>query len=306
MNATIRAVVRAAVDRGWEAFGVRDGFAGLMDGRFMPLGARDVGGIIQLGGTMLGSARAPAFKEEAGQRRALDALDDHDIGGLVVIGGNGTQTGSHALHQRGVPVVGVSSTIDNDLHGADITLGVDTALNVALEAIDRLRVTAASHRRAFLVEVMGRDSGYLAVMSAIAGGAEVVVVPEVDIGPEDVAAEVQRLYRGGKTHAIIVVAEGARYGAAELAEWLSKADPGYELRATTLGHVQRGGSPNVFDRLLGSRLGAAAVERLATGEHGTLVGLVGSRVKTTPLAEVVATRRTLDPALLSLARMLAK
>ena len=306
MNATIRAVVRAAVAKGWEAFGVRDGFAGLMDGRFVPLGARDVGGIIQRGGTMLGSARAPAFKEEAGQRRALDALDDHDLDTLVVIGGNGTQTGSHALHARGVPVIGIASTIDNDLHGADITLGVDTALNVALEALDRLRVTAASHRRAFLVEVMGRDSGYLAVMAGIAGGAEVVVVPEVEVEPGDVAAEVHRLYDGGKSHAIVVVAEGARYGAAALAERLSRADPGFELRVTTLGHVQRGGAPNVFDRLLGSRMGAAAVDRLAAGETGTLVGLVGGRLTSTPLAEVVATRRRLDPALLELARMLAK
>ncbi|HVR29945.1 MAG TPA: ATP-dependent 6-phosphofructokinase [Thermoanaerobaculia bacterium] len=306
MNAAVRAVVRAAADKRWTALGVRDGFAGLMAGSLVPLGARDVGGIIQLGGTFLGSARSPEFKEETGQRRALDALAHHKVDALVVIGGNGSQAGAHALERRGFPVVGIASTIDNDLHGADITIGVDTALNVALEAIDRLRVTAASHRRVFLVEVMGRDSGYLAVVAGIAGGAEVVVVPEVEVGPDDVVAEIRGMRERGKNHALVVVAEGARHGIAALTQHLARADLGCDVRATTLGHVQRGGTPGAFDRLLGSRLGAAAVEQLATGTAGVLLGLVRGAIVPTSLYEVVATPRRLDPALLDLARMLAR
>jgi 6-phosphofructokinase 1 len=306
MNAAIRAVVRTARAKGWEAFGVRDGFAGLMDGRLVPLGARDVGGIIQLGGTILRSARCPEFKDHAGQQRALDALAHDRVDALVVIGGNGSQAGAQALHTRGFPVVGIASTIDNDLHGADITIGVDTALNIALEAIDRLRVTAASHRRAFLVEVMGRDSGYLALMAGMAGGAEVVVVPEVEVGPDDVAEEIRGMCERGKSHAIVVVAEGARYGAAALAERLAPAGLGFDLRVTTLGHVQRGGAPGVFDRLLASRLGAAAVDHIATGATGVLVGLMGADIAATRLDEVVATPRRLNPALVDLARVLAQ
>lgn len=306
MNAAIRGVVRTAVDKGWTVHGVRDGFAGLMAGRLIPLGTRDVGGIIQLGGTLLGSARAPEFKDETGQRQALDALARHQIDALVVIGGSGSQAGAHALQRRGFPVVGIASTIDNDLHGADITIGVDTALNVAIEALDRLRVTAVSHGRTFLVEVMGRDSGYLAVMAAIAGGAELVVIPEVEMGPDEVIAELRRMRERGKLHALVVVAEGARPGIAALTERLARADPGFDLRATTLGHIQRGGAPGAFDRLLGSRLGAAAVEQLATGAAGVLVALSRGAIAPTSLDEVVASRCRLDPALLDLARMLAR
>ncbi len=178
MNAAIRAVVRTGLAKGWEVFGVRRGYTGLIAGHIVPLGARDVGGIIQQGGTILGSARCPEFKTEEGRLEALRQLRFHDIEGLVVIGGNGSQAGAHALSQMGFPVVGVASTIDNDLYGSEITIGVDTALDVALEAIDRLKVTASSHQRAFLVEVMGRNCGYLALMAGIAGGAEAIVLPE--------------------------------------------------------------------------------------------------------------------------------
>lgn len=306
MNAAIRAVVRTALDRGWEPFGVRDGFAGLMAGSFVQLGARDVGGIIQSAGTLLRSARAPEFVTADGQRRALDHLGHRAIDALVIIGGNGSQSGSHALFRHGFPVIGVASTIDNDLHGADITIGVDTALNVALEAIDRLRATATSHRRAFLVEVMGRDSGYLALMAGIAGGAEVVVIPEVDVQPRDVVADIRDMYDRGKSHAIVVAAEGIRGGVAMLVQQLAAADIGFALRTTTLGHVQRGGTPGAFDRLLGTRLGAAAVQHIAAGTAGILLGLQGRAIVSTPLDEVVATPRTLDPALLDLARVLAR
>jgi 6-phosphofructokinase 1 len=186
MNAAIRAMVRTGLAAGCEVIGVRRGYAGLAEGDFRPLGARDVGGIIQLGGTVLGSARFPEFRTEAGRARALDTLGRNGIEGLVVIGGNGSQSGAHALASAGCPVVGVASTIDNDLYGSDITVGVDSALNVALEAVDRLKVTASSHHRAFLVEVMGRDCGYLALMTGIAGGAELVLIPEVETDPEEV------------------------------------------------------------------------------------------------------------------------
>jgi 6-phosphofructokinase 1 len=187
MNAAIRAVVRTGIDKGWEVFGVRNGYAGLCDGQIEALGARDVGNILQRGGTFLGSARLPEFKDEPVRSRGLSQLSSRGIDGLVVIGGNGTQTGALALSRAGLQVVGVASTIDNDLAGSEITIGVDTALNIALEAIDRLRVTASSHKRAFLVEVMGRNCGYLALMAGIAGGADSVVIPEADVEPDAIA-----------------------------------------------------------------------------------------------------------------------
>lgn len=308
MNAAIRAVVRTGLDRGWEVFGVRRGFAGLIADDFIPLGARDVGGIIQRGGTKLGSARAPEFKTEDGQLKALRQLNEREISALVVIGGNGSQAGAHALSQMGFPVVGVASTIDNDLYGSEITIGVDTALNVALEAIDRLKVTASSHERAFLVEVMGRDCGYIALMTGIAGGAEAIVIPEAEANPEQIAQELRAAYERGKAHAIVVVAEGAAYNAEGLANYFKEHRErlGFDLRATKLGHVQRGGAPGVFDRLLATRLGAAATEHLARGEHGWLMGWLGGEVRATPLAEVAANKKPLDLSLLELARVLAR
>jgi 6-phosphofructokinase 1 len=205
-------------------------------------------------------------------------------------------------------VVGVASTIDNDLYGSEITIGVDTALNVALEAIDRLKVTAESHHRAFLVEVMGRECGYLALMAGIAGGAEAVIVPEMETDPEVLAAELRAAYERGKPHALVVVAEGARYNAAALAQYFKEHRErlGFDLRVTILGHVQRGGEPDAFDRLLATRLGAAATEHLAQNEHGLLVGLLKGEIVATSLAEVVANKKPLDLELLKLARVLAK
>lgn len=308
MNAAIRAVARTGLDRGSEVFGVRQGFAGLIAGDFASLGARDVGGVIQRGGTILGSARCPEFKTEEAREKALDHLRRRNISALVVIGGNGSQAGSHALSKMGFPVVGVASTIDNDLYGSEITLGVDTALNIALEAIDRLKVTASSHQRAFLVETMGRDCGYLALMAGIAGGAEAIVVPEIETDPEIVAAELRSAYARGKAHAIVVVAEGAKYNAEGLARYFKEHRKrlGFDLRVTILGHIQRGGAPGVFDRLLATRFGAAATECLARGESGVLIGLIKGEIAATPLDEVVANRKSLDPGLFELARALAK
>jgi len=307
MNAAIRAVVRTALDEGATVIGIRRGYAGLLEGDMTPLGARDVGGIIQRGGTILGSARCPAFHDPKAQADAVATLTKAGVTGLVVVGGNGTQAGAYALSRHNFPVVGVASTIDNDLFGADITLGVDSALNVAIEAIDRLKVTASSHHRAFLVEVMGRDSGYLALSAAIAGGAEAVVLPEVPADPEKIATEIRAAYERGKAHAIVVVAEGANYDAAELVRYFKehKARLGFDLRATILGHVQRGASPGAFDRLLGSRTGHAATKALLKGHHGVLFGLRGGTIQATPLAQVATTKKALSLADLDLARCLS-
>ena len=308
MNAAIRATTRTAIDKGWEVFGVKNGYAGLVDGQIEPLGPRDVGGILQRGGTFLGSARLPGFKEEAVRAQALANLEGRGIDGLVVIGGNGSQAGALALSRAGLEVVGVASTIDNDLAGSEITIGVDTALNIALEAIDRLRVTASSHKRAFLVEVMGRNCGYLALMAGIAGGAESVVIPEVEIEPESIARDLQGAWDRHKAHALVVVAEGARLNAVRLAQHFeqNKGRLGFDLRVTTLGHVQRGGTPSAFDRLLATRFAASAIDCLARGETGRLVGLQRGEIRATPLEEVVGVPRTLDLDLLRLQKVLAK
>jgi 6-phosphofructokinase 1 len=308
MNAAVRAIVRTGLYHGYEMFGVQRGFEGLLGGNIIPLAARDVGGIIQQAGTVLGSARSTEFTTEAGQLKAVHNLGERDIESVIVIGGNGSQNGAHALSQAGVAVVGVASTIDNDLYGSDVTIGVDTALNIALEAIDRLRVTASSHHRGLLVEVMGRNCGYLALMAGVAGGAEAIVIPERELPPEHLANLLRAAYARGKKHALIVVAEGAKNNASRLAEYFKQNENrlGYELRATILGHVQRGGTPTVFDRLLATRLGVAAMESLIRGEHGVLVGLLDNKLAATPLSGVVGRNKPPDLSLLDLAEMLSK
>jgi len=306
MNAAIRAVVRTGVARGWQVYGVKGGYEGLINGIFIPMGTRDVGGILQRGGTILGSARCDDFKTEKGQLHAIRSLNEAEIDGLVVIGGNGSQTGNLALHRHHFPVVGVASTIDNDLYGCDITIGVDTALNIALEAIDRLKTTASSHQRAFLIEVMGRNCGYLALMAAIAGGAESVVLPEIEVDPEHIAEVLTSAYEKGKEHAIIVVAEGAKFNANALDAYFTQHRErlGFDLRVTILGHTQRGGNPGAFDRILASKLGAAATEQLDKGNFGVLVGEIKGEVTSTPLEEVVSHPKTLDKSLIDLAKVL--
>lgn len=308
MNAAIRAVARTGLAGGAEVFGVERGFSGLIEGAFRPLGARDVGGIIGRGGTVLGSARCKDFRTSEGRQAALDGLRSRGIEGLVVIGGNGSQTGAEALSSLGFPVIGIASTIDNDLFGSEVTIGVDTALNIALEAIDRLRTTASSHHRAFLVEVMGRDCGYLALMTGIAGGAEAILIPEIATAPEELALHLRDAHARGKMHAVVVVAEGCERDAGGLERWFAerREELGFELRATILGHVQRGGAPTAFDRLLATRFGAAAAERLLAGENGVLVGLKEGRIASTPLSQVVSGRKPLDPELLRLAKILER
>ena len=308
MNAAIRAAVRTGVSLGAEMLGVRHGYSGLIAGDFLPLGPREVGGIIERGGTVLGSSRCPAFLTAEGQTAAVRQLAQRDIGGLVVIGGNGSQSGAHALALRGVRVAGVASTIDNDLAGSDVTLGATTALDIALEAIDRLRVTASAHGRVFLVEVMGRACGYLALMAGIAGGAEAIVIPESEESPEEVATAIREAYRRGKSHAIVIVAEGAKHDADALSRYFTEHAErlGFELRVTKLGHVQRGGAPRVFDRLSATLLGAAAVEHLDSGRHGVLLGIIGGRVTATALSEAIGGVKPLDARLIQLSHVLSR
>lgn len=308
MNAAIRSVTRSGLASGYEVYGVRGGYTGLIAGELVPFGPREVGGILSLGGTILGTTRCAELRTDAGQDKALRALSRQDIGSLVVIGGNGSQCGAYALSQKGLAVVGVASTIDNDLLGSDITIGATTAIDVALESVDRLRVTASSHQRGFLVEVMGRDCGYLAAMVGIAGGAEFICVPEAPSEPEAVASDIHAAYQRGKAHALVVVAEGAAYNADALSQYFKAHESrlGFEMRVCKLGHVQRGGAPGVTDRMLATRLGAAAVEHLERGAHGVVVGLIGNTVQATPLAEVVNRTKPLDMGLLDLARMLAR
>ncbi|MFI4868652.1 MAG: ATP-dependent 6-phosphofructokinase [Steroidobacterales bacterium] len=307
MNAATRAVVRCAIFRGYEVIGIHHGYTGLIAGDFRPLGLRDVGGILHLGGTMLGTTRCETLKTERGCDDAMATLKRHDIASLIVIGGNGSQAGALKLYQRGAPVIGIASTIDNDLHGTDITIGATTAVDVALESIDRLRVTASSMKRAFLVEVMGRNCGYLAVIAGIAGGAEAVVVPEVEVEPHQLAVELRAAYARGKSHAIIIVAEGAKYNADALMHYFNGHQErlGFELRMTKLGHVQRGGAPGVFDRMLGTLLGAAAVDAAAAGNFGILSGMRDGKPASTALDQVAQRTKPADVRLLDLARILA-
>ncbi len=308
MNAAIRAVVRSGLARGLTMWGVRRGYSGLIEGDYVRLGARDVGGIIQRGGTMLGTSRCAQFFTHDGRELAIHRMNGAGIEGLVVIGGNGSQIGAYALHQTGFPVVGVASTIDNDLYGSDTTLGVDTALNVALNAIDNLKVTASSLQRTFLVEVMGRKCGYLALMAGVAGGAEAVVLPEVDVPPEHLAVRIREAYDRGKPHVIVVVAEGAKYNAQGMCQYFQEKNliPGHEFRSTVLGYVQRGAVPTCADRLLGTRLGVEAVEQIMAGKYGVLVGIHKGDAVMTPLEEVAGRDKALDPWFVQMADMLAK
>jgi 6-phosphofructokinase 1 len=305
-NACIRAVVRTALSHGLEVIGIRRGYIGLMRGEMQALHGRFVGGISHRGGTILQTARTEEFKALAGQQRGLSNLKEHSIDALVIIGGDGSLKGALRLHEEGFPVVGVPATIDNDVCFTDMALGVDTAMNTALQAIDKIKDTATSHRRAFLVETMGRDSGYLALMVGMASAAEAIVIPEVPSSCEEILAQMKEAYSKGKAHFIIVIAEGADPDCHTIGEYLKDREQelGFGVRTSILGYIQRGGSPTAFDRLLGTRLGAAAVEQLVQGKQGRMVGFVGNKVVATDLEKVVKGRQEVDVALYKLAQML--
>ena len=306
LNPCIRAVTRMSIYLGAEVIGVRRGYTGLLNGDVMELTPRTVGGIIGRGGTFLGTARCQEFYTEKGRRRALRTLNRLGVEGLVVIGGNGSLSGALELHRMGFPVVGVPATIDNDVNGTDIAVGVDTALNTILDAVDRIKDTASSHQRAFLIETMGRDSGYLALVSGLAGGAELVLVPEIETSMAEVATAIEEAYVRGKAHCIIIVAEGWQPGCHALSDYLQEREEelGFEVRLTVLGHVQRGGKPSAFDRLLATRLGAAAAQTLIDGQSGVMVGWAGNHLVLTPLEEAVAFQKEVSLELGKLAEVM--
>lgn len=306
MNAAVRAVVRAALERKIEVYGIRQAYAGLINGDMSLMTSRDVSGILQRGGTILQTARNEEFKTPQGQRKALRRLNEHDIEGVIVIGGDGSLRGAMALHKLGMPVVGVPGSIDNDIWGTNMSIGVDTALNTILDALDRLRDTATSHNRAFVIEVMGRSCGYLALMGGILGGAEVVITPERSMSMEEVAASMEDAYMRGKSHAIAVIAEGAPYKTTDLVNFLNQKHLGFEIRITILGHIQRGGSPTAFDRLLATRMGVNALERLLNGETGVMVGLDGRDISAVPLEEVTTRTRGITDSYYEMAWMLSR
>jgi len=306
INPCIRAAVRTALYHGLEILGIEEGFEGLIHGDMRSLVARDVSGIMQQGGTFLRTARCLEFKEAKIQRKGLRELNEREIDGLLVIGGDGSMRGAHALAALGFPVVGAPSSIDNDILGTDMSMGVDTALNTIMGSIDKLRDTASSHQRVFLVETMGRNCGYLALISGVIGGAELIMIPERDLKMETIVAEIEGAYARGKTHAIIVAAEGASLKVNDVASFLKEHEVGFEPRVTILGHVIRGGSPSAFDRMLGTRMGVRAVEGLLDGKTDVMVGLQGRKIEYVPLENVIATPRQPNMEYYDMAEMLAR
>lgn len=305
MNAAVRAVARTAFARCWEVVGIEAGYQGLVEGLFQRLDNRRVGGILQRGGTVLGTARSTEFATPKGQELAASRLEKAGVEGLVVIGGEGSLTGALRLEERGVKVVGIPATIDNDVFATDTAIGVDTALNTALEAIDRIKDTASSHQRAHVVEVMGRRCGYLALMSGIAGGAEVVLVPEFEAKPQEIMRAFRKSWEQNKPHFIVVAAEGAPLSAEDIHKYINDTEGAFKSRLTVLGHVQRGGSPTAFDRILASRMGTAAVKALSEARSGIMIGLAGRRTEYIPLNEVIGQVRPLDAHIYEMAEMLA-
>lgn len=304
MNAAVRAAAQAAFSRGWEVVAVEEGYYGLLEGKMRPVDRGELWGYVQQGGTVLGTGRSSEFEEE-GKQRAIELLREEGAEGLVVIGGGGSISGGLALYELGFPTVGVPATIDNDIPGTELSIGVDTAVNTAASIIDRIKDATTSHRRAMMVEVLGRDSGFLAVMSAIAGGANAVMVPEFETKPDELLKLLNETYEKGKPRFTVVVAEGASPSAEELRDYVNDAGGSYQADLTVLGHIQSGGSPTSFDRILASRMGAAAVEALTDEDAGTMVGLDGDRICRVPLDEVAGEQRPLDPELYTLAGVLS-
>ncbi len=306
MNACIRAVVRTALYHGVEVYGIMRGYEGMMEGEFIPMDRRSVSNIIQTGGTILKTSRSKEFYEESGRRKAIQKLQEAGIEGLIAIGGDGTFRGAHQLYlESGIPVIGVPATIDNDVYGTDYTIGFDTAVNTALDAIDRIRDTAIAHGRIFWVEVMGRLAGFIAVDVGLAGGAEAILIPEVPTDIKELSEQLLKWHKMGKTSCIMVVAEGENAGGAfQLAQTVMEIT-GLESRVTVLGHIQRGGKPTARDRVLASKLGAAAVEALLAGETDKMVGEVNGQIVLTPLEEAYTKRKPIDFTLFRLAEILA-
>ncbi|NLK08174.1 MAG: 6-phosphofructokinase [Firmicutes bacterium] len=315
MNAAIRAVVRTAEYYKLEAVGVMRGYHGLVHNEFIRLHPRSVADVIQRGGTILKSARSNEFPTPEGQARAVENLNDAGVEGLVIIGGDGTFRGGMRLHEAGVSVVGVPATIDNDISCTDYSVGFDTTVNTVVDAITKIRDTATSHERIYVVEVMGRHSGHIALWAGLAGGAETVLVPEVEADLDEVCQRIESGYRLGKAHSIVVVAEGVggnfqtarnmdESSAFHIGDYVKKKT-GFETRVTVLGHIQRGGNPTAQDRIMASRLGAEAVELLEKGYSGHMVGMVHAKIKATPFDEALKQQKQVDLDFYRLSHILA-
>lgn len=303
MNAAIRAVVRKGIYHGLEVYGIYNGYQGLVNGNIEKMEVGSVGDILQRGGTMLRSARLPEFKNPEVQKKGLEVLREHGIEGLVVIGGDGSYRGALALSKLGMPCIGVPGTIDNDIVGTDYTIGFDTALNTVIDAVDKLRDTASSHDRTFVVEVMGRHAGDIALFSGLGGGAETILIPEEEYDMDEIVTRLNHGRERGKKHSIIIVAEGVMSGA-QFAEELKKRT-NLDVRVTTLGHIQRGGSPTVNDRVLASMLGARAVELLMKGKGGRAVGIVDNKVVDHAIEDIIDQPHTINKKLYQLSKELS-
>ncbi len=303
MNAAIRAIVRKAVYHGLEVIGIERGYLGLLHKEFRPLSLGSVADIIHRGGTILRTARCEDFKKPEFQARAMENLLEAGVEGLIVIGGDGSFRGALALARRGMPVIGVPGTIDNDLAGTDFSIGFDTAVNNVVDAINKIRDTATSHERTFVIEVMGRTSGHIALHAGLAGGAESILIPEIPYDIDDVIFKLERGINRGKLHSIIVVAEGAASGI-EIGEEIRRRT-GLETRITILGHLQRGGTPTALDRTLASRMGAEAVELLLSGETNKMVGIVAGEIQASDLSKAIEQKKGLDREMWELAGILA-
>ncbi len=307
MNPCIRSVVRYAIYNGLKVFGVYRGYKGLVNGEIFEMNASSVGGIINRGGTILYTARLPEFKQYETRKKAAENLEKLGIDALVVIGGDGSFRGAHQFHKDfGIKVIGIPGTIDNDIKGTDYTIGYDTAINIAMDAIDKIRDTATSHERLFIVEVMGRDAGYIANAVGLASGAEDVLIPEIEISLEETIERIVQGRKRGKTSSIIVVSEGAKISMdiLHLAGYI-EGKTGFETRVTILGHLQRGGSPTALDRIYASRMGAYAVELLIKGETDKMVGIVSDELVSLPLEEAFEKKKDFDENVYKLIRILS-
>jgi len=306
MNACIRAAVRAALAHDLEIVGIKWGYAGLMNGEIVPLDRRSIANIIHHGGTILGTARSEEFRTENGRMKAINVLQQKNIEGLILIGGDGTFRGGTLLsRESGISVVGVPGTIDNDCYGTDYTIGFDTAVNTAVEAIDRIRDTATAHDRLFFVEVMGRHTGFIALESGIAGGAEELLIPEVPMGSDELCERLEKYFKGGKKSAIVVVSEAEHPGVTFRISREVKEKVGFDSRVCILGHIQRGGAPSARDRVLASRLGAAAVKALLDNRGGYMIGEINRDIAYTPLKETWEKQNSLHPGLIDLLHILS-
>ncbi len=307
MNAAIRAVVRTCAYYKVTCIGIYQGYQGMIEGDFVEMGARSVNNIINKGGTMLQSARSQEFRTKEGRAKAYENLIAEGIEGLIVIGGDGTFTGGMIFNQEhNFPIIGIPCTIDNDIFGTQFTLGYDTALNTAVEAIDKIRDTASSHNRLFFVEVMGRDAGFIALNAGVGAGAEEILIPEENIGLDKLLQSLIKSKESGKTSSIVVVAEGEKIGKNifQLAEYVEENLPEYDVRVSVLGHMQRGGAPSCFDRVLASRFGVSAAELLLSGSSNLMVGFVNNEVKYTPLEKAVKEHHKIDEELLRVSEIM--